>query len=92
MDVYRATFGVLVAGSVSLAYSQYRRDKEASKGNEARSGSVELDNAATVFRWKFIPVYLLVMSSDWLQAIRVPRLYYSGHTDANSGSLRLYSL
>lgn len=70
MDLYRTTFAVLVVGSVGLAYSQYRRDREALK--DAKAGSVELNNAATAFKWKFIPVYLLVMGSDWLQAIRPP--------------------
>lgn len=72
MDLYRTTFAVLVVGSVGLAYSQYRRDREALKSADAKAGSVELNNAATAFKWKFIPVYLLVMGSDWLQAIRPP--------------------
>jgi hypothetical protein len=74
MDLYRTTFGVLVAGSVALAYSQYQRDKIASRADDGRSGSVELNNAATVFKKTFIPVYLLVMGSDWLQAIIIPAL------------------
>ncbi|ELR02269.1 hypothetical protein GMDG_05339 [Pseudogymnoascus destructans 20631-21] len=73
MDLYRNTFAVLVVGSVSLAYSQYQRDREALK--DAKAGSVELNNAATSFKWKFIPVYLLVMGSDWLQGPYVYTLY-----------------
>ncbi|KFY24506.1 hypothetical protein V491_02134 [Pseudogymnoascus sp. VKM F-3775] len=59
MDLYRTTFAVLVVGSVGLAYSQYKRDREALKSADAKAGSVELNNAATAFKWKFIPVYLL---------------------------------
>ncbi|KFY86225.1 hypothetical protein V500_07783 [Pseudogymnoascus sp. VKM F-4518 (FW-2643)] len=59
MDLYRTTFAVLVVGSVGLAYSQYQRDREALKAADAKAGSVELNNAATAFKWKFIPVYLL---------------------------------
>lgn len=74
MDVYRTTLAVLIAASVALAYSQYHRDKEASRTKESGSRSVELDDAASQFKEQFIPVYLLVMGSDWLQAIRIPRL------------------
>lgn len=91
MDLYRTTFAVLVVASVGLAYSQYQRDKEALK--DAKAGSVELNNAATSFKWKFIPVYLLVMGSDWLQAIRTPRkTRYCGYTDAKAGAICLYAL
>ncbi|KFY03525.1 hypothetical protein O988_01421 [Pseudogymnoascus sp. VKM F-3808] len=73
MDLYRTTFAVLVVGSVGLAYSQYKRDREAVK--DAKAGSVELNHAAASFKWKFIPVYLLVMGSDWLQGPYVYTLY-----------------
>lgn len=63
MDLYQLTFAVLVVCSCGLAYTQHRSDLKSDYGDQP----ADINRAAKRFRWLFIPVYLLVMGSDWLQ-------------------------
>lgn len=67
---YLPTFAVLVLGCALTAYRQHRQDRAPPKldeESELRTKTADAEEAAKNFKWIFLPVYLLVMGSDWLQ-------------------------
>lgn len=67
---YLPTFAVLVLACASTAYRQHRQDRAPPKldeESELRVKTIDAEAAAKNFKWIFLPVYLLVMGSDWLQ-------------------------
>lgn len=67
---YLPTFAVLVLGCTLTAYRQHRHSRAPAKldeESELRVKSDAAEAAAKHFKWIFLPVYLLVMGSDWLQ-------------------------
>ena len=71
MDLYQLTFAVLVITSCWLAWTHHKHELKAPPSREATlEGSVlETHGDPKQFRRIFIPVYLLVMGSDWLQVL-----------------------
>jgi hypothetical protein len=69
MDLYTVTFAVLALSSGLLAYRQHRDDDalRQPKDDAAEAQSVDLQSIATRFKRVFLPVYCLIMGSDWLQ-------------------------
>lgn len=69
MDVYTATFGTLVVFSSLLAYYQHSQKPPPTSTEEAvgETQAIDLEHAASSFKMTFLPVYLFVMASDWLQ-------------------------
>jgi hypothetical protein len=76
MDVYQVTFVVLVLGSGYVAYHHHKDDiwSQESSGEEGRAQTKnpKIEASATQFKKVFIPVYMLVMGSDWLQVCDRP--------------------
>jgi hypothetical protein len=68
MDLYQVSFVVLVITSGWLAWTQHKHEllPPSSKESEAEGQAHGDPNR---FRNIFIPVYLLVMGSDWLQVL-----------------------
>lgn len=67
---YLPTFAVLVLGCALMAYCQHRQDTASpmlDEESELRAKTADAEAAARNFKWVFLPVYLLVMGSDWLQ-------------------------
>ena len=67
---YLPTFAVLVAGCALTAFRQHRHNEAPARldeESELRAKTDEAEAAAKHFKWIFLPVYLLVMGSDWLQ-------------------------
>lgn len=76
MDVYIITFAILLASGGFLAYSQHKNDvQQALLSKEGRLEAAEIVSSASQFMRRFIPVYLLVMASDWLQVHRNRQLW-----------------
>ena len=96
MDLYQVTFAVLVISSCWLAWIQHRHEFQAppSKDAESEAQVHELHGDPSRFRKIFIPVYLLVMGSDWLQVPASPALKDPCYNNINNkiGSIRLYPL
>jgi hypothetical protein len=71
MDVYQATFFVLVLGSGYVAYNHHKDEiwfqEPSDEDNRAQTKSLKLEASAAQFKKAFIPVYMLIMGSDWLQ-------------------------
>ena len=74
---YIPTFAVLVASCSIVAYRQHRKEstlQPEDEESELRIKSIDAEAAATRFKKIFLPVYLLVMGSDWLQ-VSSPHAY-----------------
>jgi hypothetical protein len=71
MDLYQITFAVLVIASCWLAWTQHRHELRPppSKEGETEAQTDKGHGDPGQFRRIFIPVYLLVMGSDWLQVL-----------------------
>jgi hypothetical protein len=70
MDLYQVTFAVLVIGSCWLAWTHHKRELRtisAAREEGLESQAFENHGDPKKFRRTFIPVYLLIMGSDWLQ-------------------------
>ena len=71
MDLYRSTFAILAFASCGLSWVHYKHDSKrpaTSKNTDAKSRKVLEDHGDPIrFRRIFLPVYFLVMASDWLQ-------------------------
>ena len=71
MDVYQVTFVVLVLGSSYVAYHHHKDEiwSQEPSGDEdrAQAKNLKIEASAAQFKKVFIPVYMLVMGSDWLQ-------------------------
>jgi hypothetical protein len=69
MDLYQFSFAVLVVSSGWLAWTQHKHELQppSSKDAEAEAEVHEPHGDPIRFRKIFLPVYLLVMASDWLQ-------------------------
>lgn len=69
MDLYQITFAVLVITSGWLAWTQHKHElwPPLSKETKSELHTHESHGDPNRFRKTFIPVYLLVMGSDWLQ-------------------------
>jgi hypothetical protein len=78
MDLYQISFAVLAITSGWLAWTQHKRELQPPLSKEVgpEAHANESYGDPNQFRKTFIPAYLLVMGSDWLQ---VPLL--SCHTD-----------
>jgi MFS family permease len=88
MDIYQITFAVLVITSCWLAWIQHRKSELQSPPSSKEDSELEEQGLLegpqvnyssrpdpAHFRKIFIPVYLLVMGSDWLQGAYVYTLY-----------------
>ena len=67
---YIPIFGVLVLACTQTAYRQHPLDRAPRKPDEETELRLKTDAAeaaAKHLKWNFLPVYLLVMGSDWLQ-------------------------
>jgi hypothetical protein len=75
MDLYQITFTVLVITSGWLAWTQHKHELRPPlpKEDESEEQAHESHGDPNRFRKIFIPVYLLVMGSDWLQVTYSPR-------------------
>jgi hypothetical protein len=74
MDVYQVTFSVLVLGTGYVAYRHHADDfkpRAPPIDDDEDQSSIQSESAARSFKRIFLPVYLLVMASDWLQVSRV---------------------
>jgi len=72
MDFYQSNVVALVALNLCLAYRQYRQDRKTKKSQNRAAGTgadsiVAPEAVTSQFKRKFLPVYLLVFSADWLQ-------------------------
>jgi hypothetical protein len=79
MDLYQLSFAVLVIISCGLTWAHHKHELKAPPSSkEATLGGVlESHGDPKRFRRIFIPVYLLVMGSDWLQVLLCPRMVYA---------------
>jgi hypothetical protein len=71
MEFYQANFAAFALLNILLAYREYRQEEVTSVENEkdARKRVESNDNKELlkVFKWRFLPIYLLVNGADWLQ-------------------------
>lgn len=75
---YIPSFAVLVVSCSIVAYRQHRKEsaiQPEDEETELRIKSIDAEASATQFRRIFLPVYLLVMGSDWLQGPYIYTLY-----------------
>jgi len=73
---YIPSFAVLVVSCSIVAYRQHRKEsaiQPEDEETELRIKSIDAEASATQFRRIFLPVYLLVMGSDWLQVRSLAR-------------------
>jgi hypothetical protein len=75
MDLYQISFAVLVITGGWLAWTQHKHELQHPLSNKAgpEANSLESHGDPNQFRKMFMPVYLLVMASDWLQVPLLPR-------------------
>lgn len=72
---YVPSFAVLVISCSFVAYQQHRKQsviQPEDEESELRIKSIDAETSASQFRRIFLPVYLLVMGSDWLQVCNQP--------------------
>lgn len=76
MDMYHLTLAFLVATSCRLAWANHRDHlRDINLWWKAAPADISNSNGGTEkFIRVFLPVYLLVMASDWLQVRRVSLL------------------
>lgn len=71
MDFYLWNFAVLALLNVLLAFREYRLQETTSRPqlNDAKRQVAANDARENLksFKWRFLPVYLLVNGADWLQ-------------------------
>jgi hypothetical protein len=71
MEFYQANFAAFALLNILLAYREYRQEEVTSVEDEkdARKRVESNDNKELlkVFKWRFLPIYLLVNGADWLQ-------------------------
>jgi hypothetical protein len=71
MDVFATTFAVLSLCGGFLAYTQHKDDFDTVQPKDTDGSTLsrveDLETAASHFKKTFLPVYLLIMGSDWLQ-------------------------
>ncbi|RDL38672.1 MFS general substrate transporter [Venustampulla echinocandica] len=78
MDFYLWNFAVLALLNVLLAYREYRVKKTSQPQlNDAKRQVAANDAKENLksFKWRFLPVYLLVNGADWLQGPYIYPLY-----------------
>jgi hypothetical protein len=75
MNFYQSNFAAFVLLNVVLAYREYKQggegkldEKETSPRKQVESNDKE---ALKRFKWRFLPIYLLVNGADWLQVGRL---------------------
>jgi len=69
MEFYHANFASFALINVLLAYREYRQELVVECEQDAK-GKVRFDDSKEVlraFKWRFLPIYLLVNGADWLQ-------------------------
>lgn len=94
MDLYQVTFTALVISSCCLAWTQHGHKLQAPPAQDAESEAqvYELHSDLSRFRKNFIPVYLLVMGSDWLQVCaRFPSIKILCHDKQNRENMSMPS-
>ncbi len=71
MEFYQANFAAFALLNILLAYREYRQEEVVAIDNEkdARKRVETNDNKELLklFKWRFLPIYLLVNGADWLQ-------------------------
>ena len=74
MEFYQTNFAAFVLLNIVFAYREYRQSDKAAaadeKDGESRKlveGGQEGNHAIKAFKWRFLPIYLLVNGADWLQ-------------------------
>ncbi len=73
---YTPTFAAMVFICSVFGYRQYGQraaPRDVDEESDLRIKSVDAEAAASQFKRIFLPVYLLVMGSDWLQVCNIPR-------------------
>ncbi|CAG8961757.1 hypothetical protein HYFRA_00006300 [Hymenoscyphus fraxineus] len=79
MEFYLLNLAIFVVLNALLAYREWRQkeDVETEKESDARKLVASNDTKALlkVFKWKFVPIYLLVNGADWLQGPYIYPLY-----------------
>lgn len=97
MEFYQLNFAIFVVLNAVLAYREYRQTEvpQTEKESSARKLVASNDNKALLksFKWRFLPIYLLVNGADWLQ-VGSPRDGFQGvSSDFNiTGTIYLSSL
>src|ERR1700734_1451182 len=95
MDLYQISFAVLVITSGWLAWTQHKHELQPPSAKEVgpEAHAHESHGDPNHFRKTFIPVYLLVMGSDWLQvSLLFDRTHGRDKSNNSTGSVRLHSL
>lgn len=78
MDFYQSNFAVFVLLNVVLLYREYKQGTEATVEEEKEINprkQVESNDRELLkkFKWRFLPIYLLVNGADWLQVCEAGR-------------------
>jgi len=69
MDFYPTNFAAFALINVLLAYREYKQEAaiEPEKGAREKVQNNDYQDLLRAFKWRFLPIYLLVNGSDWLQ-------------------------
>lgn len=77
LTFYQGNFAVFSLLNVLLAYREYRQEESAEIEKDARKRVESNDSKELLkaFKWRFLPIYLLVNGADWLQGPYIYPLY-----------------
>jgi len=71
MEFYQANFAAFALLNILLAYREYRQGDVAVIDDEKDPRKIVQSNDSKellkLFKWRFLPIYLLVNGADWLQ-------------------------
>ena len=69
MEFYPANFAVFALINVLLAYREYKQEAVVEPDKDAKEKVQNNDSKELLkaFKWRFLPIYLLVNGADWLQ-------------------------
>lgn len=81
MDFYHGAFASMVMVNSFLAYRQHLHDQDTQPSKEVESESQALGMVVAARRFKrvYLPVYVLVMASDWLQVSNTDTVFSNQH-------------
>ncbi|TVY18763.1 Molybdate-anion transporter [Lachnellula arida] len=85
MDFYPTNFAALALINVLLAYREYKQEVviEPEKGAREKVLKNDFQDLLKAFKWRFLPIYLLVNGSDWLQVSKNTRVSFGFHQRQN---------
>ncbi|TVY80369.1 Molybdate-anion transporter [Lachnellula suecica] len=71
MEFYQANFAAFALFNILLAYREYRQEETIAPEKDARKRveSNDTKELLRLFKWRFLPIYLLVNGADWLQGL-----------------------